>query len=470
LLKLGKRIDAFTYEDLAQTRIKYVHDEFELANSIYERPKPEVRDDWVDLKVSDGKNDATTNLKISIARNDNEIPVLKSTFKMRIKELERRKISPSELRVVDKDTPDDKLKIIITHPPQYGTLEKQIGASAAESVESKSGSEDKVISINTNTNQKLNFILKFNNPNAKQSVPSNNYITVNEFTMADIAQGLISYKHRSPGARQDRFGFIVYDGFNNMFMLDTNGLAVSNYQIFNLAVEMDKNESPVIEKNIGLDYLYQIDGNPGRLIMKNELLVVDKDDTDEDIVLEITRKPAFGFVEHKDRPGVPLHRFSQAEINANKIYYILRSVDDKFEDYFEFDVYDSVENVLRQNRFNVKWSFVQFEETELSVMESEGKARVHIKKSGYLKQFSMVSCKTISNTAKSNRDGKLYDFIYTHVRVEFSEDESYKACDVILNKDEQTEPIESFYVQLEEAKYSIIGKNNRIKVNILDKK
>lgn len=107
---------------------------------------------------------------------------------------------------------------------------------------------------------------------------------------------------------------------------------------------------------------------------------------------------------------------------------------------------------------------MNIEESELSVMEAEGKARVHVKKTGYLKQFSMVSCRTQSHTAKSNRDTKQYDFVHTHTRLEFNEDESYKACDIVLNKDDQIEPIESFWVQLDEAKYSIIGLNSRIKV------
>lgn len=126
--------------------------------------------------------------------------------------------------------------------------------------------------------------------------------------------------------------------------------------------------------------------------------------------------------------------------------------------------------MLKQNRFSIKWSLTNFEENEMTVMESDGKARVHIKKSGNLKQFSMVTCKTVSDTAKSNRDSKLFDFIHTHVRIEFNEDESYKACDVIINKDHLVEPIESFYIILEDSKYSIIGSRSQIKVNILDKK
>lgn len=128
---------------------------------------------------------------------------------------------------------------------------------------------------------------------------------------------------------------------------------------------MDHNQPPVIEKNIGLDYLYQIDGHPGRLITKNELMIVDKDDPDSDLVIEVTRKPAYGFIEHKDRPGVQLFRFTQHDINSNKIYYVLRHLDDRigvYEDYFEFDVHDSASTTgsgLRQNRFGYVFVFVE---------------------------------------------------------------------------------------------------------------
>ncbi len=94
---------------------------------------------------------------------------------------------------------------------------------------------------------------------------------------------------------------------------------------------------------------------------------------------------------------------------------------------------------------------------------------MHIKKSGNLKRFSMVTCKTVSDTAKSNRDAKLFDFVHTNVKVEFNEDESLKACDVIVNRDQIAEGIESFYVVLEDAKYSVNGPLARVKVNILDK-
>jgi hypothetical protein len=474
----GKRLDTFSYDDLSLKRIKYVHDEYEFSkkNSIFSDAFKTIpkKDDWIDLRVSDGKNDATETLNIYILRNDNQIPLLISTYSLRCKELQRKQLSVNELKIVDKDTPNDQLKVVITHPPQFGTIEKlsfTTAASISAAASQNPKTEDKLISINTNNNQKVNFILKFNTENATSTTTT--YMPVNEFTMADILSGQVFYNHRSPGVRQDRFGFVVYDGFNQVFIIE-GGTQVSDYQVFNIYIDLDKNLPPQIDKNNGLDYLYQLEtvgGFYGRLLSKNELLIVDKDDSDQDLLIELINKPQQGHLEHKDRQGVPLTRFTQFDINSNRIYYILskNKVNDTFEDSFDFDVRDKTGNSIKNNRFTIKWSELNFEDSEISVMESEGKVRVHIRKTGNLKRFSMITCKTVSDSARSNRDSKSYDFIHTNVKVEFNEDESIKACDVIINKDAQIEPIESFYIVIEDPKYSIVGDRNRIKINILDK-
>jgi hypothetical protein len=55
------------------------------------------------------------------------------------------------------------------------------------------------------------------------------------------------------------------------------------------------------------------------------------------------------------------------------------------------------------------------------------------------------------------------------INVEFNEGESYKACDIVIQKDSIIESIESFYVTIEDPKYSVIGSINKVKINILDK-
>ena len=209
----------------------------------------------------------------------------------------------------------------------------------------------------------------------------------------------------------------------------------------------------------------------GRLIAKNDLLITDQDDLDTEIFIEITSQPIYGLIVNKDKMDSPISRFSQDDLSQNKIYYTLREKDDFIaNDYFFFDVVDSAKNRLKENRFDIKWSILNFDQSEINVFEEDGKARVHVKKEGNLKRFSMVTCKTISDSAKSNKDIKQFDFVYTTVKLEFNEDESYKACDIIIQKDSNIEPVESFYVVLEDPKNSIIGSNAKVKVNILDKK
>lgn len=191
----GKRIDSFTYNDLSSQRIKYVHAENSYGGGGLSLSR--TTDDRIDLRITDGKNEASTSVTVAIIRNDNQMPTLRSSYAMRVNELERRRLGPREITIVDSDTSDDQLKVIITHPPQYGTIDREIASSASaggslggdkkdKSAAAAASIDDKVISIDTSTNQKLNFILKFNTGLANNKSSVADYVTVNEFTMADI--------------------------------------------------------------------------------------------------------------------------------------------------------------------------------------------------------------------------------------------------------------------------------------------
>lgn len=151
-----------------------------------------MKDDRIDLKITDGKNEASASVPIAIIRSDNQMPTLISTYSMRVAELERRRIGILELKIVDPDTSDDQLKVIITHPPQYGTIDREVrNSSSSASKKDQPNIDDKVISIDTSTNQKLNFILKFNNAGLNNKSNVADYVTVNEFTMADIKVNIV---------------------------------------------------------------------------------------------------------------------------------------------------------------------------------------------------------------------------------------------------------------------------------------
>ncbi len=422
ILQPESQVTSFTYEDLEYNRLKYIINKDKNATQ-----------DLIDIRISDGKNEITTSLQVTISQedtnnnNNSKYTILKSILALRCKQFERKKITSNEINMSD----DLNLKIIITNPPQYGILEK----------------------VNNHT-----------------------YTPVNEFTMADIKSGLISYRHIKNGFQIDRFGFLVSDGVNaNIFVLE-NSNQVSTVQIFTIYIDSKINLPPKIEKNLGIDYLQLLDNSStiGRLIAKNDLLITDQDDLDSDILIEIQSQPKYGILMNKNF-NHSIERFTQEDLNQNKIYYIFTKENQKNDiqnDYFYFNVIDSAKNEIKQQRFDVKWSIVNFDQSEISVYEEDGRARVHIKKEGNLKRFSMVTCKTISDTAKSNKDIKNFDFVFTTIKLEFNEDESYKACDIIIQKDSIIEipMIESFYVVLEDPIYSILGLQSRVKVNILDKK
>ncbi len=375
----------------------------------------------------------STSLKVVIINQNKQIPLLKSQtgFTLRLRELERKILTPNELSIQDTDSLTSELKIIVINAPQYGVLE--------------------LCEANLT------------------------YVPVTQFTMKDVERSLVSYKHHIKENSFDKFGFVVYDGVNKLFRLDEkSGQSTSNVQVFNIDIVSEVNFKPVIEKNLGLDYLYRIEGRPGRIITHNELFARDNDDLNTDIVYEVIEQPKYGHLERTDNnigQGL-ISSFTQKDVNDNRIFYVMKEEEASEQvtsDWFVFDVRDSRGNEVKGNRFEISWAVVEFEVSELNVMESEGKVRVHVKKSGNLKQFSMVTCKTVSDSAVSNREEKEFDYVQTEVRLEFNEDESYKACDVMIQRDGVLEPIKSFYVVLENAKYSIIGAKQKVKINILDK-
>lgn len=266
-------------------------------NDLY---KPNEKEDILDIKISDGKNDVSITVKVLIVNQNKQIPILKSKtgFSLRLRELQRKSFTPNELNVQDADTKSDEIKIIITNSPQYGSIEKCM----------------ELVSSSVQHNQTLNFLAAHLNATTKPE-----YTPVTQFTMSDVSKGLISYRHQVKDVTFDRFGFVIYDGVNKLFKVDEKSEQTSNVQIFNIDIDLERDFKPVIEKNMGLDYLYQIDGRPGRLITQNELQAKDADDLDTQLIFEITRQPAYGVLENKDKTDGHLNRFTQADINANKV-------------------------------------------------------------------------------------------------------------------------------------------------------
>jgi len=208
-------------------------------------------DDYAEVKSNDKRNKNIIELRIEVQAEENDLPILQSTsYSLKVKELERKQITPEEISLIDTDSTDDQLKVIITHPPQYGTLEKINLMSKNTKLSEPSSNSNKMISIDTSAKQKFNLILKFNNTNSVEENVQRRYVVVSEFTMSELKAGLIFYKHRSPGATQDSFGFVITDGTNDKYLVDNK--IVSNHQIFTIYISpSESNQQPQIMRNFG---------------------------------------------------------------------------------------------------------------------------------------------------------------------------------------------------------------------------
>ena len=518
----GRTVDTFTYDELVAKRICYVLAAGTTATTT-------TQEDWFKVQVSDDTfNQASAIVRVQIVESDDAgdkeeeeekeeeeaierrlLASLKPTMAVRAKELGRKRLTRDHFLIrtttatttsSSSETIDREVRFVVTNPPEYGTLERK---------------------------------------------ESGGFVILNEFTLAELSAGLVYYRHRSPGAERDKFGFVITltsaaaagrdasstpsttspPPASSNDLLPSGLFNVDNVHTFSIQIVAPRQRGGepagsvelAVVTNVPFEYLQRLSGAaewsdnglPGRWITRNELLAVLDDDDDEDddseqhaanktITYRVTRPPSVGLIAHKERSGQysqhSLDEFTQRDIDEHNIYYVIRhsvALNESSRDSFEFDVRQrrtdsssSVESVRpgRTFTFHIEWSTLGFAETETSVMESEGRVRVYVRKTGNLREASSARCRTESGTAVSNKDaaaaitstGAAYDFVHASVKVEFDEDESYKACDIMLYRDQLAEPVEYFWVVLDEPRQSLVGPDvattSRIKVNILDRK
>uniref|UniRef100_A0A8B9PD49 FRAS1 related extracellular matrix 2 n=1 Tax=Apteryx owenii TaxID=8824 RepID=A0A8B9PD49_APTOW len=158
----GVPISTFTQLLLAGNKIYYIH-----------TSEDEVKMDSFEFEVTDGYNPVFRTFRISISDVDNKKPVV-TIHNLVVSENENKLITPFELKVEDRDTPDAFLKFIITQVPVHGQI-------------------------------------TFNN-----SKP------VTTFTKQDLNENLISYNHDGTESVEDSFSFTVTDGTHTDFYVFPN--------------------------------------------------------------------------------------------------------------------------------------------------------------------------------------------------------------------------------------------------------
>ncbi|KAM4796083.1 FRAS1-related extracellular matrix protein 2 [Rhinophrynus dorsalis] len=402
----GVPITSFTQLQLAGNKIYYTH-----------TSDDEVKMDSFEFEVTDGYNPVFRTFRISISDVDNKKPVL-TIHELVVRESENKLITPFELTVEDRDTPDKLLKFLVTQVPVHGKI-------------------------------------MFNNSKA-----------VTSFTKQDLNDNLISYKHDGTESTEDSFSFTVTDGTHTDFYVFPDTVYETRKpQMMKIKILAVDNGVPQIVVNKGAPTLRILStGHLGFLITNKVLKAEDRDSVHITLRIRVTQGPSHGFLMNLDKGNHSINQFTQADIDDMKICYVLRDRENATSDIFYFTVEDNGGNKLKNQHFRLNWAWISVEKEYYLVNEDSKYLEVILKRRGYLGETSFVGIGTIDGTAEKDKDFKGK----AQKQVQFNPGQTTASWRVRILTDGEYEQSETFQIVLSDPVMAALEFPEVATVEIID--
>lgn len=253
----GVSITSFTQLQLAGNKIYYIH-----------TADDEVKMDSFEFQVTDGRNPVFRTFRISISGVDNKKPVV-TIHNLIVSEGENKLITPFELTVEDRDTPDKLLKFTVTQMPVHGQL-----------------------------------LL-------------NNTRPATVFTKQDLNENLISYRHDGTETSEDSFSFTVTDGSHTEFYVFPDTVFETRRpQVMKIQVLAVDNSVPQIAVNRGASTLRTLaTGHLGFMITNKILKVEDRDSLCFSLRFIVTEVPQHGYLLNLGKGNHSVTQFTQGMVH-----------------------------------------------------------------------------------------------------------------------------------------------------------
>uniref|UniRef100_A0AAR2LKM0 Calx-beta domain-containing protein n=1 Tax=Pygocentrus nattereri TaxID=42514 RepID=A0AAR2LKM0_PYGNA len=402
----GVPISTFTQLQLAGNKIYYIH-----------TSDDEVKMDSFEFEVTDGYNPVFRTFRVSITDVDNKKPVL-TINKLVVGEGETKLITPFELTVEDRDTPDSLLRFVVTQVPVHGQL-------------------------------------LFNGTQA-----------ITTFTKQDLNENLISYKHDGTETNEDSFSFTVTDGTHiDFYMFPDTVFETRKPQTMTILINTVDNGVPQIVVNKAAPTLRVLHtGHLGFLITSKTLKAEDRDSPNKVLKYSVSEAPLHGFIINTALGNNSIKTFSQSDIDDMKICYVLLDGSNATSDIFYFIVEDNGGNKLKPQPFRLNWAWISLEKEYYLVDEDAKFLEVTLKRRGYLGETSFISIATKDGTAKKDKDfrGK------SQKQVQFNPGQTTATWRVKIFTDQEFETSETFEIQLSEPVMAVLEYPDKATVEIVD--
>ncbi|XP_031415899.1 FRAS1-related extracellular matrix protein 3 [Clupea harengus] len=402
----GVPISTFTQLQLAGNKVYYIH-----------TSDDEMKMDSFEFEVTDGYNPVFRTFRVSITDVDNKKPVLTVNMLV-VEEGESKLITPFELTVEDRDTPDNMLRFVVTQVPVHGQL-------------------------------------LFNS-----SQP------VTTFTKQDLNENLITYNHDGTETNEDSFSFTVTDGTHTDFYLFPDTVYETRKpQTMTIRINTVDNGVPQILVNKAAPTLRALHtGHLGFLITSKALKAEDRDSPRKVLRFSVAEPPQHGFIINTAQGNDSIKTFTQADIDEMKICYVLLDGSNATSDIFYFTVEDNGGNKLKPQPFRLNWAWISLEREYYLVDEDAKFLEVTLKRRGYLGETSFVSIDTKDGTAVKDKDfrGK------SQKQVQFNPGQTLATWRVKIFTDQEFETSEAFEIQLSEPVMAVLEYPNTATVEIVD--
>ncbi|XP_048388259.1 FRAS1-related extracellular matrix protein 2-like isoform X1 [Stegostoma tigrinum] len=402
----GVPITTFSQLQLAGNKIYYIH-----------TSDDEVKMDSFEFEVTDGYNPVFRTFRISISDVDNKKPVL--TFHdLMVNEGDVKLITPFELTVEDRDTPDHLLRFTVTQVPVHGQL------------------------------------------------LFNRTTSITSFTKQDLNENLISYKHDGTEFSEDSFSFTVTDGTHtDFYVFPDTVFETRKSQMMRIRTMPIDNGVPQIIVNKGAPTLRGLTtGHLGFTITSKALKAEDRDSVHSALRFKILEGPEHGYLIHMGKGNESVTGFTQGEIDDMKICYVLKEGDNATSDVFHFSVEDSGGNKLKNQLFRLNWAWISLEKEYYLIDENSKFLEVTVKRRGYLGETSFVGIGTKDGTAEKDKDfrGK------SQKQVQFNPGQTTASWRVRILTDNEYEQSETFQIVLSEPVMAVLEFPEIATVEIVD--
>ncbi|XP_017722661.1 PREDICTED: FRAS1-related extracellular matrix protein 1 isoform X3 [Rhinopithecus bieti] len=403
----GVPITSFSQMDIVGQTVCYVH-----------KSKVTVSSDRFRFIISNGLRTEHGVFEITLETVDRALPVVTRNKGLRLAQGAVGLLSPDLLQLTDPDTAAENLTFLLVQLPQHGQL--YLWGTG---------------------------LLQHN------------------FTQQDVDSRNVAYRHSGGDSQTDCFTFMATDRTNQGFVV--NGRVWEEPVLFTIQVDQLDKTAPRITllhspSQVGL----LKNGCYGIYITSRVLKASDPDTEDDQIVFKILQGPKHGHLENTTTGEFIHEKFNQKDLNSKTILYIINPSLEVNSDTMEFQIMDPTGNSATPQILELKWSHIEWSQTEYEVCENVGVLPLEIIRRGYSMDSAFVGIKVNQVSAAVGKD-----FTVTPSKlIQFDPGMSTKMWNIAITYDGLEEDDEVFEVILNSPVNAVLGTKTKAAVKILDSK